>query len=89
MLWLSEMERPEATAVGVGVALQVHKLLDDGVGGAWRSWDGVKPPSGRGGGRILVRRQGIIEIPLSHSTHWFRLTRPIREAACVLYSSYF
>ena len=64
MLWPSEMERPEATAVGVWVALRVHKFPDDGVGGAWRSWDGVKPPSGRGAGRILVRRQGGSKIPL-------------------------
>ena len=64
MLWPSEMERPEATAVGVWVALRVQKLPDDGVGGAWRSWDGVKLPSGRGVERILVRRQGGSEIPL-------------------------
>ena len=64
MLWPSEMERPEATTVGVGVALRVQKLTDDGVSGAWRSWDGVKPQSGRGARHILVRRQGGSEMPL-------------------------
>ena len=75
MMRPSEMERPEATAVGVGVARRVQNLTDDGVGGALRSWDGIKPPSGRGGGRILIRRQGILEIPLSYRTSCFSLIR--------------